>query len=55
MPSAICKPKAWLPIVGELMLPRVVRLLGEAVSPIVVVAAPDQDLPIEPREAHGGE
>ena len=27
------------------MLPRVVRLLGEAVSPIVVVAAPDQDLP----------
>src|SRR5438876_9951681 len=39
------KPKAWLPIAGEIMLPRVVRLLGEAVSPIVVVAAPGQDLP----------
>ncbi len=39
------KPKAWLPICGELMLPRVVRLLGEAVGPIVVVAAPEQDVP----------
>jgi molybdopterin-guanine dinucleotide biosynthesis protein A len=27
------------------MLPRVVRLLREAISPIVVVAAPEQDLP----------
>jgi molybdopterin-guanine dinucleotide biosynthesis protein A len=39
------RPKAWLPFGGELLLPRVVRLLGEAVHPIVVVAAPDQDLP----------
>ena len=39
------RPKAWLPIAGEIMLPRVVRLLGEVVTPIVVVAAPDQDLP----------
>ena len=39
------RPKAWLPIAGELMLPRVVRLLSEVVSPIVVVAAPEQDLP----------
>jgi molybdopterin-guanine dinucleotide biosynthesis protein A len=39
------RPKAWLPIAGELMLPRVVRLLGEVVTPIVVVAAPDQDVP----------
>ena len=39
------KPKAWLPIGGELMLPRVVRRLAEAVSPIVVVAASKQDLP----------
>jgi len=39
------RPKAWLPIGGETMLGRVVRLLGEAVSPIVVVAAPDQDVP----------
>jgi molybdenum cofactor guanylyltransferase len=39
------KPKAWLPIAGELMLPRVVWILRESVSPIVVVAAPTQDLP----------
>ena len=39
------RPKAWLPIAGELMLPRVVRLLSEVVAPIVVVAAPEQDLP----------
>ena len=39
------EPKAWLPFAGELMLPRVVRLLGEAVQPIVVVAAPDQEVP----------
>jgi molybdopterin-guanine dinucleotide biosynthesis protein A len=39
------RPKAWLPFAGELMLPRVVRLLSEAVSPVVVVAAADQELP----------
>src|SRR5947209_19753423 len=39
------QPKAWLPFGDELMLPRVVRLLSEVVSPIVVVAAPGQDLP----------
>jgi molybdenum cofactor guanylyltransferase len=39
------RPKAWLPFAGEVMLPRVVRLLGEAVGPLVVVAAPDQDVP----------
>jgi molybdopterin-guanine dinucleotide biosynthesis protein A len=39
------RPKAWLPFAGEVMLPRVVRLLGEAASPIVVVAAPGQDVP----------
>ena len=37
--------KAWLPFGAETMLQRVVRLLGEVVSPIVVVAATDQDLP----------
>ena len=37
--------KAWLPFGPETMLQRVVRLLGEVVSPIVVVAATDQDLP----------
>src|SRR5713101_6883931 len=39
------RPKAWLPFAGEIMLPRVLRLLDEAVKPIVVVAAPGQDLP----------
>jgi molybdopterin-guanine dinucleotide biosynthesis protein A len=44
------RPKAWLPFAGELMLPRVVRLLGEAVAPLVVVAAPGQDVPPLPPE-----
>ncbi len=44
------RPKAWLPFAGELMLPRVVRLLSQVVRPIVVVAAPDQDLPCLPTE-----
>ena len=44
------KPKAWLPFAGELMLPRVVRLLSEVVRPIVVVAAPDQEVPPLPSE-----
>jgi molybdenum cofactor guanylyltransferase len=44
------RPKAWLPFAGEVMLPRVVRLLGEAVHPIVVVAAPDQEVPPLPPE-----
>lgn len=39
------RPKAWLPFGGEIMLPRVLRLLSEAVQPVVVVAAPEQDLP----------
>src|SRR3954447_23475389 len=39
------QPKAWLPFAGELLLPRVVRLLGEVVTPIVVVAAVGQELP----------
>jgi molybdopterin-guanine dinucleotide biosynthesis protein A len=39
------RPKAWLPFGDELMLPRVVRLLSEVVHPIVVVAAPAQDVP----------
>jgi molybdopterin-guanine dinucleotide biosynthesis protein A len=39
------RPKAWLPFAGELMLPRVVRQLGAAVAPVVIVAAPGQELP----------
>jgi molybdopterin-guanine dinucleotide biosynthesis protein A len=43
--SRMGKPKAWLPFGDELMLPRVVRILADVVSTIVVVAAPDQDIP----------
>jgi molybdopterin-guanine dinucleotide biosynthesis protein A len=39
------RPKAWLPFAGEPMLVRVVRLLGGAVQPLVVVAAPEQEVP----------
>ena len=38
-------PKASLPFGPEVMLQRVVRILGAVVSPIVVVAAEDQTLP----------
>jgi molybdopterin-guanine dinucleotide biosynthesis protein A len=44
------RPKAWLPFAGEVMLPRVVRLLSQAVHPVVVVAAVDQDVPPLPAE-----
>jgi molybdenum cofactor guanylyltransferase len=44
------RPKAWLPFAGELMLPRVIRLLRQAVEPIVVVAAPGQDVPPLPKD-----
>ena len=42
--------KALLPFGGETMLQRVVRLLADVVSPIVVVAAVDQPLPELPRQ-----
>jgi len=38
-------PKATLPFGPETMLSRVARLLGEVVQPLVVVAAPEQELP----------
>lgn len=41
-------PKALLPFGPELMLQRVARLLGQVVTPIVVVAASRQDLPALP-------
>ena len=40
--------KAMLPFGPETMLQRVVRVLGEIVTPIVVVAAADQQLPLLP-------
>jgi molybdopterin-guanine dinucleotide biosynthesis protein A len=43
-------PKALLPFGPETMLQRVVRLLGTVVSPIVVVAAPEQPLPELPAD-----
>ena len=39
------RPKAWLPFGDETMLQRVVRLLGDVVQPIAVVAAPGQEVP----------
>jgi molybdopterin-guanine dinucleotide biosynthesis protein A len=39
------RPKAWLPFGDQLMLQRVVRLAGTIARPIVVVAAPGQELP----------
>jgi molybdopterin-guanine dinucleotide biosynthesis protein A len=44
-------PKALLPFGPETMLQRVVRLLADVVSVIVVVAAADQPLPELPRHA----
>lgn len=38
-------PKAWLPLGNETLLARVVRLLREGVSEIVLVAAEEQTLP----------
>jgi molybdopterin-guanine dinucleotide biosynthesis protein A len=48
--SRMGRPKAWLPFGDELMLPRVARILGEVVGPLVVVAAPGQDVPSLPSE-----
>jgi len=43
------RSKAMLPFGDEVMLQRMVRLLGEAVEPVVVVAAVGQALPELPR------
>jgi molybdopterin-guanine dinucleotide biosynthesis protein A len=39
------RPKSLLPFGEELLLARVARILGEVVSPIIVVAAPEQEVP----------
>lgn len=44
------RAKAWLPFAGEVMLPRVVRLLRQVVEPVVVVAALEQEVPPLPPE-----
>lgn len=46
--SRMGRPKAWLPVGDEVMLQRVVRVLRAVVSPVVVVAAPGQDVPALP-------
>jgi len=38
-------PKALLPLGKELLLQRVVRIVSSVVSPVIVVAAPGQELP----------
>jgi molybdenum cofactor guanylyltransferase len=43
--SRMGRPKAWLPFGDEVLLQRVIRVLSEVINPIVVVAAPGQDLP----------
>jgi molybdopterin-guanine dinucleotide biosynthesis protein A len=48
--SRMGQDKASLPFGPELMLPRIVRLLSQVVSPIVVVAAPRQQFPPLPAE-----
>ncbi|OHB66532.1 MAG: hypothetical protein A2V70_05240 [Planctomycetes bacterium RBG_13_63_9] len=44
------RPKLLLPFGAEVMLARVVRLLGEAVEPVIVVAGIGQELPELPPE-----
>jgi molybdopterin-guanine dinucleotide biosynthesis protein A len=39
------RPKAWLPFAGEPLLSRVAGRIAAVASPIVVVAAPGQDVP----------
>jgi molybdopterin-guanine dinucleotide biosynthesis protein A len=43
--SRMGRPKAWLPFGSETLLQRTVRTLQQIVEPIVVVAAPNQELP----------
>ncbi len=43
--SRMGQPKCWLPVAGEPMLTRVLRVVATVVEPVVVVAAVGQDLP----------
>lgn len=43
--SRMGRPKAWLPVGGEPMLLRTVRVLTAVAYPVVVVTAPGQDVP----------
>lgn len=46
--SRMGRPKCWLPVGGEPMLSRVVRVVSAVAEPVVVVAAVGQDLPALP-------
>lgn len=46
--SRMGRPKLTLPFGGELMLPRIVRILRSVVDPVVVVAGPSQEVPALP-------
>jgi molybdenum cofactor guanylyltransferase len=46
--SRMGRPKAWLPFGPEALLQRNVRILREVLEPVVVVAAPGQELPALP-------
>jgi molybdenum cofactor guanylyltransferase len=48
--SRMGQSKAWLPFGPEVLLQRVVRIIAEIASPVVVVAAPDQEVPELPPE-----
>jgi molybdopterin-guanine dinucleotide biosynthesis protein A len=48
--SRMGQPKAWLPFGSERMLQLVVRILRAVVEPVVVVAAPGQEVPDLPSE-----
>ena len=43
--SRMGRAKAWLPFGGETLLQRIARIVSAAVDPVVVVAAPNQDVP----------
>jgi molybdopterin-guanine dinucleotide biosynthesis protein A len=43
--SRMGRAKAWLPFGDEVLLQRVARVLAQVAAPIVVVAAPEQELP----------
>jgi molybdopterin-guanine dinucleotide biosynthesis protein A len=46
--SRMGTPKAWLAFAGETLLARTVRVVGSVAAPVVVAAAPGQDLPVLP-------
>jgi molybdopterin-guanine dinucleotide biosynthesis protein A len=48
--SRMGSPKAWLDFGGETLLARVVRIARVVCAPVIVVAAPDQDVPRLPPE-----